>query len=614
MRTQKPGWAVKVLSVFLAVTFSLFTFSPQGYTQMDTSANGVSDGSITEVVVVTEEVTQVLPLPGNVTVNFKDVEIKTVLHYLSEVSGVDIVPAPGVEANVTMRLRDKPWETALDIVTRNYGYVYSLEGGIIRVIPKGQLSTEETVTEVIPLDNLMREIELTQNKLEDDDVIVKAKYGEKLSNAAKEESIDQLLNAVNAILDGARGESAIFIASANAIIVTAIPSRIGQIKAMIKSVDKRTTQIVLDVKVVRVTLDEDERFGVDWEAIMSISGARRPITFPFTSQGLLPFLDGDEQRRFLPKYGAPGLDENERFPYLDVASLADPLAAATTGAPFSYGTIDTSTFRATLSFLDQQQNAEIVASPRITTLNNQKATVKVVEKLMFQKSIESTEGVGRTISVEFEKESEAREVGTKLIIVPHVNDEGDITVNLFPQVSENRGITPIDIDSTLTTYQLRFASREANTMIRVKDGETIFLAGLIQEDVTNNDNKLPILGDLFGGIPIVGNIFRYEQEVTVRTEIAFFVTVYLVEDGMDSIQKMDEVSRYDKFVAPQKQKAAEYVGKDVGTRVPVLKTGELIETTDEVKIAAPNSERAGEKKKSFWSFLDFLNFGKKKEE
>ena len=79
-----------------------------------------------------------MPSQGNVTVNFKDVDILTVLHYLSEVSGVDIIPSPGVKADVTMRLRDKPWEVALDIVTRNYGYIYSREEDIIRVIPKSQ--------------------------------------------------------------------------------------------------------------------------------------------------------------------------------------------------------------------------------------------------------------------------------------------------------------------------------------------------------------------------------------------------------------------------------------------------------------------------------------------
>ena len=607
MTRQKPSLTRKILSVFVAIIFGVFSFSQSAFGQMDPSSGGIVDTGVSKVIIVTEDVTQALPMPGNVTVNFKDVEIKTVLHYLSEVSGVDIVPAPGVEANVTMRLRDKPWETALDIVTRNYGFVYSREGDIIRVIPKGQLSTEETITEVIPLDNLMREIELTRNELEADDVVVKAKYGEDLGPEAKEESIDQLLSAVNAILDRGRGESAIFIASANAIIVTAIPSRIGQVKTMIDSIDKRSAQIVLDVKVVEITLNEDERFGVDWNAVMSVAGAKRPITFPFTNTGVFPWLPGTGQRAFYPSSGA-AVESRSDFPFFTNPAISPVGAPTGSDTYFTFGTLDFSTFTATLSFIERQENAEILASPRITTLNNQKATVKVIDKIMFQKSIESTE-TGRTMTVEFEKESEAREVGVKLIIVPHVNDEGDITVNLFPEVSENRGFNILDIDAAITTYSLTFSSREANTMIRVKDGETIFLGGLIQEDVTTEDNKLPIIGDLLGGIPILGNAFRYEEEVVIRTEIAFFVTVHLVKDGMDSIQKMAEVPKYEKFVVPDKQKGAEYVNKNTGTRVPAFKTGKLKETEKQIEITAPLSGDAGGKKRK-----PFLDFRKKKKE
>jgi len=82
---------------------------------------------------------EIFPDPGKVTVNFKDVDIGIVLQYLSEVSGLDIIPTPGVDAQITMRLRNKPWEVALELVTRNYGYVYTRDDdrGIVRVMPKG---------------------------------------------------------------------------------------------------------------------------------------------------------------------------------------------------------------------------------------------------------------------------------------------------------------------------------------------------------------------------------------------------------------------------------------------------------------------------------------------
>ena len=89
--------------------------------------------------------------PGNVTVNFKDADIRAVFRYLSEVSGVDIVPTPDVTGSVTLALNDKPWEVALDIIVKNYGFAYEREGGIIRVVTLTSLKLEELSTEVIPL-------------------------------------------------------------------------------------------------------------------------------------------------------------------------------------------------------------------------------------------------------------------------------------------------------------------------------------------------------------------------------------------------------------------------------------------------------------------------------
>ncbi len=218
MRIRKQKYVMKTLALFTILVFLISVSYVDSYAQVNIASTGTG---VAEPNVVPEPIKQPLPKEGNVTVNFKDVDIKTVLHYLSEVSGVDIIPSPGVDAKVTMRLRDKPWEVALDIVARNYGYVYSREEGIIRVLPKGQLHTEEPITEVIALNNLTREIELTKQDAGD---------GENVIVEEKEESIQQLMTAINSIIDTGKGERATYISSVNAIVVTAIPARISEIK------------------------------------------------------------------------------------------------------------------------------------------------------------------------------------------------------------------------------------------------------------------------------------------------------------------------------------------------------------------------------------------------
>jgi type II secretory pathway component GspD/PulD (secretin) len=584
---KKINVARKTLAVTVAVIFAFFSVCIDCMAQMDMGGTETTAAAA---------VKQTLPATGNVTVNFKDVDIKTVLHYLSEVSGVDIVPSPGVDASITMRLRDKPWEVALDIVTRNYGYVYSSddEQGIIRVMPKSQLRDEEPITEVVPLNHMIREIELA-----------KEEEGEEVVVQAKQESILQLLMAINSILDIKKGERATYISGANAIVITAIPARIAEVKNMISKIDKKTPQIILDCKVIEIRLDDDERFGIDWNAVISAAGATRPTTFPFTGSGIIPWLPGG-QRKFYPGTGfadADATNQQSSFPMMDM-SVQDPLGLVYgTNNLFTYGTLDFTQFTATLSLIEDRTDTEVLSAPRITTLNNQKATIKVVEKIMLQKTQETTQTAG-IVTVEFEKEAEAREVGVILTVIPHVNEEGDISVNLLPEVSTRLGATgfeTVQVGANLNAIALTFTSREANTIVRVKDGETIFLGGLIRENTTVEENKIPLLGDLLGGIPIIGNTVKYEAENIEKTEVVFFITVHLVKDGMDTVRASKTEAYYNKFIVKN-----ESVGPD-GDRPKgdgtILQKGEVEESTKVVEVHL--DPVAEEPKKEYKPFLDF---------
>ncbi|MGB2651628.1 MAG: type II and III secretion system protein, partial [Candidatus Omnitrophota bacterium] len=232
------------------------------------------------------------------------------------------------------------------------------------------------------------------------------------------------------------------------------------------------------------------------------------------------------------------------------------------------------------------------------------ATIKVVEKIMLQKTQETTQTAG-IVTVEFEKESEAREVGIILTVIPHVNEEGDISVNLLPEVSNRQGtgFETIPVGGTNNAIALTFNSREANTIVRVRDGETIFLGGLIRENSTIRENKLPILGDLFGDIPIIGNTFKYDQETLEKTEVVFFITVHIVKDGIDSIKDSRTETYYNKFIV--KGESAGPGGEVPKGDKHILQKEELKETTKTVEVYV--DPVAEEPKKEYKPFLDFRN-------
>ncbi len=584
MGIKRAGNFKKSMKLLVVVCFLNVLISPGAYAEAGVAAGGVA-ASVAPVA--KGEIKQQLPKSGNVTVNFKDVDIKTVLHYLSEMSGVDIIPSPGVDAKVTMRLRNKPWEVALGIVTRNYGYSYSREGDIIRVIPKGQLHAEEPITEVFPLNYVMENAE------------------------GNDKNITSLVSAMESVIVADAGEKVIFLPNANAIVVTAIPARQNIVRDLLSKVDKKTPQIMLEAKVIEITLDRNDQFGVDWNAVITASGAARPTTFPFDRFGNLPFLSGD-QSRYWPLGDDAASASTPVFPgSIDTGAtgfpfIEDAIPSTVTGLGdmYTFGTLDFSAFQAVLRLIDERDNTNILSSPRITTLNNQPATIKVISNIYLQKSQTSTD-TAAIVTVEFE--DEPREVGVILEVTPHVNENGEITVDLKPQISSNLTFTELQVSGAQNTVSMAYNSREADTQVMVRDGETIFIGGLITETTTKEDHTFPILGDLLGGIPLLGDLFQYNQDNIDKTEVVFFVTVHLLKDPRDSIKASKTQKRYEEYFAEEAEAAremeiAEQKAHDEKAKV-TISTGKLkTKNNEEIIELVPQADG---KKKNYKPFLDF---------
>jgi len=541
MNTRKIKRFLKIVCVYIASVFVAIVFIPiSACAQMQTPSAAAKTLNAPEPI--KSDVSALLPKAGNVTVNFRDVDIQTVLHYLSEVSGVDIVPSPGVEGAVTMRLRDKPWEVALDIVTRNYNYAYSRddEKGIIRVMPKSSLQEEEPVTVVIPLNYVIQSTEDMMSLNSDD------------AEVGSDRNISQLMKAVNSVISSEIGERATFLPNINAIVVTAIPARVGIIKEMLTKIDKKTPQIMLDAKVIEVTLDRDDQFGIDWNAVISAAGARRPTTLPFRNDGNLNFLPS-KQNNYYPAttMNSTGLTGQGNMPIVDafsaVGQMINPTSfttATNTANLFSFGTLDFTQFSATLRMIDDRDDTTILSSPHITTLNNQPAVIKVVSNIYLQKQQKTTDDAS-VVTVEFEEDP--RQVGVVLQVTPHINERDEIIVNLRPQVSSSLTFEELSVSGSTNTVAMAYDLREADTQVMVKDGETIFIGGLISETKAKEDHKLPFIGDLLGDIPVVGGLVKYKQDNVDKSEVVFFVTVHIIRDGEESIIDSETQEKYEEY-------------------------------------------------------------------
>ncbi|MEE9500215.1 MAG: secretin N-terminal domain-containing protein [Candidatus Omnitrophota bacterium] len=468
---------------FISVIVFIFTFShPSVYSEQ------VSEGKMPYVK------------PGNVTVNFKDADIRAVLSYLSEVSGIDIVPSPEVTGPITLKLTNKPWELALNIIAKNYGYAYEREKDIIRVVTLTSLKLEELSTEVIFLN---------------------------YANAEEvQEGIKDMLTERGKLTYDSR---------INALIVTDLATNIYKVKHVIGRLDKKTSQIMIEAKIIETTLNKTERLGIDWNMVIALSGARRPTTIPFVA--FQP--DWGLHSKVIPKFFPVGTTGTETVttPQGDIVQIAGdtgdfPIDAtlanfASRAFPFvgtdafTYGTLDFSQFSLVLEYLKSRSDIDIISNPRITTLNNRKATMFVGRVHPYISKIDEDEDAG-TVKYEYKE----KEIGIRLEVTPHINENGDIEVELKPEIKDIIGYQSLTEWFSLPI----FSTREAETQVMVRDGDTIFLGGMIKENMKEYTKKFPILGDLFGGIPLIGNIFKYKQESKSKTELIFFLTVHLVKD------------------------------------------------------------------------------------
>ncbi len=469
---ERKGWGRGFILCWLIL--GVFSFPVIGQEEMEEKPETVAPAPVQE-----EKPAIVETSPGNITMDFKDADINNVLRILSYKSGVNIVTGQDVQGLVTIRLTDVPWEKALDVILRTYGFAYEREGNIIRVTTVENLEKEELSTEVFVLNY--------------------AKASEVI------ESVRDILSERGRVRHDER---------TNVLIVTDIPTNIYKIGQVIQRLDKRTPQVLIDAKVVETTLDNDEKLGIDWSIQVAARGAARPHTFPFPQDTIGrtfgPQGQTQAQTSVTTTQGGSQTATQTDFPTRFGFPFIQPEA-------FTFGTLGFDQFSTILEVLKSRRDTKVLSNPRITTLNNQTASILVGEVLAIP-IFERNENTG---SIEITGYDE-KDLGIKLSVTPHVNNEGMILVEMKPEITSLLGFDEL----TPEVKAPRFASREAETQVLVKDGDTIAIGGLVSENEVDSVRKVP----LFGDIPGLGYFFSQKTRTKDKTDLLFFVTVHIVSD------------------------------------------------------------------------------------
>ena len=302
----------------------------------------------------------------------------------------------------------------------------------------------------------------------------------------------------------------------NKLLVHASPKKIAEIIQVVEQVDVPAIQIMLETRLIEVAADIEDKTGLDWSKISSYTTVLAENGVPLTTGGG-SIIPDDQTIGNLPA----------TMPFNRLSGL---LEKDKTGIVPKYFSRQLTAFDLTLDMLLRNNKAEVLADSRLTTINGREASIKLVDIVPY---ILSSGGVGGQVQVQKE------EVGIKLNIAPTVNTDGYITVKVEPEVSTIFEF--IGPDANIP----RVKSRTSSTTIRVKDGESIVIGGLLSNDKKQTTYKLPF----FHRLPWLGEkLFTSRSIIERKTDLIIQITPRIIVDEYSGIVKSEEMIKYEKYV------------------------------------------------------------------
>jgi general secretion pathway protein D len=295
-----------------------------------------------------------------------------------------------------------------------------------------------------------------------------------------------------------------------------VPSNLFQIKEVIERLDQRTPQVLIESRIVETKLEKEENLGIEWtDAFTLLQNANSlPSTFPFKATGTL----GEVGDTFV---STPQGRQNAS------TSSLTALPGSTRGS-LGIGTLSTSDFQATLNILQERTETKVVSNPTLAVLNNQQAKIHIGEEYPVP-TFSVDPSTGKTTVSGFQTKT----TGTVLNVTPHVNPSNEIVVDLKPEIVTVATPVSFNVGGSETVSLPRFGTQTVQTQVRIRDGETIAIGGLVKDSKVILDTKVPFLGD----IPIVGLLFRNHIESdgssgpTLQQDLLIFLTVNLSKES-----------------------------------------------------------------------------------
>lgn len=411
-----------------------------------------------------------------ISLNFQDVPIRTVLQLIADFNHFNLVVTDSVAGNITLRLDGVPWEQALDTVLKVKGLDKRLDNNILLVAPASELAAQEKQT----LETSQQVAELAPLQTEYIQI-----------NYAKATDVAKLLSGDETRLLSSRGAVSVDERT-NMLLVKDTADVIDHVKKMISVLDIPVKQVVIEARMVTIDDGVEQDLGVRW-------GVTKANADGSTSGS----IEGNDSAQS-GTVGDVADRLNVNLPVNNAAagSIAFQVAKLADGLLLDLE----------LSALEQENKAEIIASPRVTTANQKEAVIE--QGTEFPSNVSTSSGA---TSIEWKK------AVLSLKVTPQITPDNKVILDLT--VTQD---TLGDEVQTGTGTGTAVNTQQISTQVLVDNGETLVLGGIYQQTIKKAVTKVPVLGD----IPGVGVLFRNTSESNKKRELLIFVTPKIVADSI----------------------------------------------------------------------------------
>ena len=438
-----------------------------------------------------------------ISLDFQDIEVRRVLQLLADFTGINMVAADTVQGNITLRLKDVPWDQALDIILKTKNLDKRRNGNVIWIAPVAELIKAEeeeakAIAQSVKLAPLQTEyIQLNYAKASDIQQMITQGQNAKSSGSSGNSAADPLGDSVGSLLSP-RGTVSIDPRT-NMLIINDTSQKIDQIRKMIDLLDVQVQQVMVEARIVRASTSFTKEMGVKWGILSQGINSNNDLLVGGSDQTLWDLKEPDDEGKYtIQRPDNLNVD-------LGVTNPAGQIA-------FSLISLSDFMLDLELSALQADGYGEVISTPKVLTGDKQKAKVATGQEVPYQTTTNSASG--STASTSF------KEALLSLEVTPSITPDGKVQMQLDIAKDSIAGEAP--------NGELILNKNTITTNVLVNNGETVILGGVFEQTTTNSQTKVPFLGD----IPYIGWLFRKDTKSDDKQELLIFVTPRIVNDSV----------------------------------------------------------------------------------